>query len=65
MSKHGADAVGIKKVVTKMMCKHWQPFEKFDIPFEQIASDILSYCKILLKRKTSKNNLCSVRFNIN
>ena len=27
MSKQGADAVGIKKVVTKMTCRHWQPFE--------------------------------------
>ena len=40
MSKQGADAVGIKKVVTKMMCRQLQPFEKFDIPLKQIASDI-------------------------
>ena len=66
MSKQGADAaVGIKKVVTKMMCRHWQPFEKFDIPLEQITSDISSYCKILLKSKACKKNLCSARFNIN
>ena len=51
MSKHGADAVGIKKVVTKMMCRHWQPFEKFDIPLEQIASDIASHREILLKSR--------------
>ena len=50
MSKQGADTAGIKKVVTKMMCRHWQPFEKFDLPLEQIASDISSYCKIVSKR---------------
>ena len=65
MSKQGADTLGIKKVVTKMMCRHWQSFEKFDIPLEQIASDISPYCKILLKSKTSKNHLFSVKFNIN
>ena len=48
MSKQGADTLGIKKVVTKMMCR--QPFEKFDLPLEQIASDISSYCKIVSKR---------------
>ena len=42
ISKQGADTLGIKKVVTKMMCRHWQPFEKFDLPLEQIASDISS-----------------------
>ena len=50
MSKQGADIVGIKKVVTKMMCRHWQPFKTFDLPLEQIASDISSYCKIVSKR---------------
>ena len=49
MSKQGADNVGIKKVVIKMMCRHWQPFDKFDLPLEQIASDISSYCKIVSK----------------
>ena len=45
MSKQGAHALGIKKVVTKIRCRHWQPFEKFDIHLEQIASDISSCCK--------------------
>ena len=49
MSKQGANTVGIKKVVTKMMFRHWQPFQKFDLTLEQIASDISSYCKIVSK----------------
>ena len=49
MSKQGADTLGIKKVVTKMMCRHWQPFEKFDLPLERIASDISAYCEMLLR----------------
>ena len=40
--KQHAETLGIKKIVTKMMCRHWQPFEKFDLSVEKIALDILS-----------------------
>ena len=42
MRKQGAETLGINKIVTKMMCRHWQPFEKFGLSVEQIASDISS-----------------------
>ena len=37
MLSQGADTKGIKREVTKMMNRHWQPFVK---SCEQIASDI-------------------------
>ena len=42
MRKQHAETLGIKKIVTKMMCRHWQPFEKFGLPVEKIALDISS-----------------------
>ena len=42
MRKQHAETLGIKKIVTKMMCRHWQPFEKFGLSVEKIASDISS-----------------------
>ena len=37
-----AETLGINKIVTKMMCKHWQSFEKFGLSVEKIALDISS-----------------------
>ena len=42
MRKRHAEALGIKKIVTKMMCRHWQSFEKFGMSVEKIALDISS-----------------------
>ena len=42
MRKQHAETLGIKKIVTKMMCRHWQPFEKFGLSVEKIALDISS-----------------------
>ena len=42
MRKQHAETFGIKKIVTKMMCRHWQPFEKFGLSVEKIALDISS-----------------------
>ena len=42
MRKLHAETLGIKKIVTKMMCRHWQSFEKFGLSFEKIALDISS-----------------------
>jgi hypothetical protein len=42
MRKQGAETLGINKIVTKMMCSHWQPFAKFGLSDEKIASDISS-----------------------
>ena len=44
MRKQHAETLGIKKIVTEMMCRHWQPFEKFGLSVEKIALDI-SYAK--------------------
>ena len=42
MQQQGADICGTKRVLLKMMSRHWQPFEKFRLPIDQIASDISS-----------------------
>ena len=62
ISRKSADTVGIKKVVTKMMCRHWQPFEKFDLSLEQIASDIYHIVKLYLKVNAVFLYVCSVKF---
>ena len=33
---------GIQRVVTKMINRQWEPFVKFNLPSEQIASDVSS-----------------------
>ena len=42
MRKQHAETLGIKKIVTKMMGRYWQPFEKFGMSAEKIALDISS-----------------------
>ena len=42
MRKQHAETLGIKKIVTKMMCRHLQPFEKFSMSVEKIALYISS-----------------------
>ena len=42
MRKQGAQTLGIDKFVRKMMLRHWDPFQKFELSPEKIASDISS-----------------------
>ena len=42
MRKQGAETIGLNRIVKKMMGRHWEPFIKFDLPVEHIASDISS-----------------------
>jgi len=37
----GAYTHGLQRVLTKMLNRHWKPFEKFNVSLEQIALDIL------------------------
>ena len=43
MRNQGADTQGIQRVVTKMINRHWEPFVKFNLSSEQIASDVSSF----------------------
>ena len=43
MRNQGADTQGIQRVLSKMLNRHWKPFEKFGVSLEQIALDISSY----------------------
>ena len=40
MCSQGADTEGIQRVLTKMINRHWEPFAKFDLSSEKIASDV-------------------------
>ena len=40
--KQGAETQGISKFVSKMMHRHWDPFQKFDLSAEKIASNVSS-----------------------
>ena len=42
MRKQGAQTQGINKFVSKMMHRHWDPFRKFDLSAETIASNVSS-----------------------
>ena len=42
MRNQGADTHGLQRVLTKMLNRHWKPFEKFNVSLEQIALDISS-----------------------
>ena len=42
MGNQGADTQGIQRVVIKMINRHWEPFVKFNLSSEKIASDISS-----------------------
>ena len=42
MRKQGADTQGIQRVITKMIGRHWKPFEKYRIAAKQIAMEISS-----------------------
>ena len=42
MRNQGADTQGIQRVLSKMLNRHWKPFEKFGVSSEQIALDISS-----------------------
>ena len=42
MRKQQAETLGIKKIVTNMMRRHWHPSEKFGLSVEKIALDISS-----------------------
>ena len=42
MRKQGAQTLGIDKFVRKMMLRHWEPFQKFELSPEKIASDVSS-----------------------
>ena len=42
MRKKHAETLGIEKIVTKMMCRHWQPLEKFGLSVEKNALHISS-----------------------
>ena len=40
--RKGVEAQGMNKFVSKMMHRHWDPFRKFDLSAEKIASDVSS-----------------------
>ena len=42
MRNQDADTYGLQRVLTKMLNRHWKPFEKFNVSLEQIALDISS-----------------------
>ena len=42
MCSQGADTEGIQRALTKMINRHWEPFAKFDLSSEKIASDVSS-----------------------
>ena len=42
MCSQGADTEGIQRVLTKMINRHWEPFVKFNLSSEKIASDVSS-----------------------
>ena len=42
MCSQGADTEGIQRVLSKMIHRHWEPFVKFNLSSEKIASDISS-----------------------
>ena len=42
MGNQGADTEGIQRVLTKMFNRHWEPFVKFNLSSEKIASDVSS-----------------------
>ena len=42
MIKQGAKTLNIRKIMMKMMSRHWQCFSKFGLTSEKIASDISS-----------------------
>ena len=42
MCSQGADTEEIQRVLTKMINRHWEPFAKFDLSSEKIASDVSS-----------------------
>ena len=42
MRKQGAQTQGIDKFVSKMIHRHWDPFRKFDLSAETIASNVSS-----------------------
>ena len=42
MCNQGADTQDIQRVVYKMINRHWEPFVKFNLSSEKIASDISS-----------------------
>ena len=42
MCSQGADTEGIQRVLTKMINRHLEPFAKFDLSSEEIASDVSS-----------------------
>ena len=39
MKKQGADTIGLKKVLRKMINRHWQSFSKFSKSIENIITD--------------------------
>ena len=43
MRNQGAYTQGIQHVLSKMLNRHWKPFEKFGVSLEQIALDISSF----------------------
>ena len=42
MGNQGADTQSIQRVVIKMINRHWEPFVKFNLSSEKIASDVSS-----------------------
>ena len=42
MCNQGADTQDIQLVVYKMINRHWEPFVKFNLSSEKIASDVSS-----------------------